>query len=345
MENRFSSVIYSILVHAGLLALFVFSMNFSVPDVPEKFKVMVYDIPKSVLNSEKPPDNTSLLSDRDSSGASKFGEEVKRPPMRGLKKGINEPETPPPLPSAKAPSLPVPSIPPLPPLQGKSASSGRAEKTVPAQKGKSSGVDKKALNKEGIYKGEKKGIDKGNEGREKGETIPEDKKKELERLLAAVRKTPPVKGSKGSPPAFGIDEERLSRFAGIRKGLGGEDEEGEGGIGTLPSTGKIVSLDTKDFKYFSYFRHIKELIEGVWVYPKVAKERGIAGSLVIQFTIDLEGNLVSAKVLKSSGYFFLDDAAVGALRDASPYPPLPKRWKQDSVTIAGNFTYFLYGLP
>lgn len=340
MENRFSSIFYSLLVHAGLIALLLFSMNFPIAENPEKFKVMVYETPKVSTSPAERSNDTSLLSDKDSSGASRLGEENRREPMRGLKKGINSPESPP---VAMPPGMSAP--PPVPPVPGVIAENSSNKKTVnPAgQKGKSDGVDKTKLNEEGIFKGERKGLEDAAAKENKEKDIPEDKKRELEKLLAAVRKTPaPQEGSKGVSPPLGLDRETLSKLAGLQRGLGGEDEEGEGGTGTVPSTGKVVSLETKDFKYFSYFRHLKELIEGVWVYPKVARERGIDGGVAIQFTIDIDGKLVEAKVLKSSGYFFLDDAALKALKDTSPFPPLPKRWEQDSITIAGSFTYFLY---
>ena len=341
MENRFSSIVYSILIHIGLIALLLFSMNLPVPETPEKFKVMVYETPKASTPPSERNKESSLLSDKDSSGASKLGEEIRRDPMRGLKKGINSPESPPVnLPPGAIAPPPVPAIPGI-----IADNSGNKKPVKPAgEKGKSSGVDKTKLNDEGIFKGEKKGLDEGSVEENKEEGISEDKKRELEKLLAAVRKTPPQEGSKGASPQFGLDREALSKLAGIERGLGGKDEEGEGGTGTNPSSGKVVSLETRDFKYFSYFRHLKELIEGVWVYPKVAREKGIDGSVGIQFTIDIDGNLVQAKVLKSSGYLFLDDAAVKALKDASPFPPLPKRWEQDSLTVAGNFTYFLYNM-
>jgi len=340
MENRFSSIIYSILTHLAIVALLLSSMNFPVPDIPEKFKVMVYDTPKVSVKPPQQNNDTSLLSDKDSSGASRLGEEKKREPMKGLKKGINRPESPP---VVLPPGMIAP--PPVPPIPGIIAGNNKRIITKPAQKGKSGEVDKSKLSEKGLLKSESKGLENGVAEKDKQERMSEDKKRELEKLLAAVRKTPPQAGNKGAYTPFGIDNERLSKFAKLKKGLDGEDEEGEGGKGTLPSTGKIVSLNTKDFKYFSYFRHVKDIIEGVWVYPKVARERGIDGSVAIQFTINIDGKLVETKVLKSSGYFFLDDAAVGALNDASPFPPLPKRWNQDSVTIAGSFPYFLYNMP
>lgn len=337
MENRFSSIVFSLLVHLGIISLLVFSMNFSVPTVPEKFKVMVYDIPKASSKALKKDRESALLSDKDASGASRLGEENNAEPLRGLKKGINSADNSKlPIPRGKMQS---PTVPPMPNIIEKNRE--RRKQTL-TQKGVKEGIEARKNNGKGIFKAERRGIDRGNGEKEK--RLTPEQQKELEKFLAAVRKNPSLNNNRDNN-FLGLDSKDLSKFAGIGRGFGGEDEEGEGGKGLIPSTGKVVSLNTKDFKYFSYFRHLKELIEGVWVYPKIARERGIAGNLVIQFTIDIDGNLTEAKVIRSSGYFFLDDAALKALHDASPFPPLPKRWNQDSVTIAGSFTYYLNYMP
>ena len=41
----------------------------------------------------------------------------------------------------------------------------------------------------------------------------------------------------------------------------------------------------------------------------------------------------------------LDDAAVTAIRLASPFNPFPKGFKGDEITIKGSFEYSLYGYP
>jgi len=45
-------------------------------------------------------------------------------------------------------------------------------------------------------------------------------------------------------------------------------------------------------------------------------------------------------VLDSSGFRILDEAAIRAVKEASPYLPLPEAWHQDSLTVTGNFIYY-----
>jgi protein TonB len=106
-------------------------------------------------------------------------------------------------------------------------------------------------------------------------------------------------------------------------------------------TSKIVNLDTTELKYISYMTKIKRQIDLVWTYPTLAIERGEQGTLILQFTIVSSGDLKDVRVIRSSGSKILDDAAVEAIRTASPYPVFPKEWKEEELTIAARMEYVL----
>ncbi|MBF0505815.1 MAG: TonB C-terminal domain-containing protein [Nitrospirae bacterium] len=101
-----------------------------------------------------------------------------------------------------------------------------------------------------------------------------------------------------------------------------------------------VSFDTKEYKYYGYMQRLREKIEGAWKYPYEAEQKKINGELYIKFTIRKDGKLAAVELVHTSGYKFLDDAAIRALRDADPYWPLPDSWKEDSLTITGRFIYY-----
>ncbi len=88
---------------------------------------------------------------------------------------------------------------------------------------------------------------------------------------------------------------------------------------------------------------LKDKIESIWHYPRDAASRGIQGDLKIRFTIMKNGKLDDVEVIRTSGYRDLDEAAVQALKDGTPYWPLPDDWGRDSLTITGHFVYTLYG--
>jgi TonB family protein len=58
-------------------------------------------------------------------------------------------------------------------------------------------------------------------------------------------------------------------------------------------------------------------------YPRIAKEKNIAGKVKLGFKITEEGALEYVKVVKSSGSDLLDKAAVSAVRKAEPLPYYP----------------------
>jgi len=60
------------------------------------------------------------------------------------------------------------------------------------------------------------------------------------------------------------------------------------------------------------------------VRNQVKAKRGQVGKVVIVFTLDASGQLLSRKVLKSSGSKSVDDAAIATLDRAAPFPPVPE---------------------
>ena len=102
---------------------------------------------------------------------------------------------------------------------------------------------------------------------------------------------------------------------------------------------KKLSFDGKELKFMLYDRKLKERIEHIWIYPPSAAARGISGDLLIRFTIMKNGKLGEVELVRTSGHKDLDDAAIKALKDASPFWPLPESWGMDSYSIDGHFIY------
>ena len=51
--------------------------------------------------------------------------------------------------------------------------------------------------------------------------------------------------------------------------------------------------------------------------------RGESGKAIVRFTLDRSGKVTSTKVLKSSGFAFLDQAALDIVESAQPFPRAP----------------------
>ena len=100
-----------------------------------------------------------------------------------------------------------------------------------------------------------------------------------------------------------------------------------------------ISLDTKEVKYASYFGRIKQQIQRVWVYPSQGIKRTLSGELTLKFEISKDGNLLSLRLINSSGSNILDANAVKAVRGAAPYYPFPITITKKKLSILATFVY------
>lgn len=139
--------------------------------------------------------------------------------------------------------------------------------------------------------------------------------------------SPPRPGVPGLPGLPFADSKSLDRLAKVFS-----DQE------RVPPK-DTISINTDDLKYFSYTLKLKNKIEYIWRYPQSAAERGIQGNLLLTFTIQRNGYVSEVRVVSTSGYEVLDLEAVRAIKEASPFAPLPDSWNEDHITITGHFVY------
>lgn len=55
-------------------------------------------------------------------------------------------------------------------------------------------------------------------------------------------------------------------------------------------------------------------------YPRLARKRGWEGVVLVEVSVDAQGRSISLKIVESSGYPVLDQAALQALQNASYTP-------------------------
>lgn len=138
---------------------------------------------------------------------------------------------------------------------------------------------------------------------------------------------------------------KLAERRAVEKVTRESAEKGGDSAGQSPedTEGSPITFSTREYKYYGYKTRLKEKIESIWVYPREALQKGLYGDLVIEFTILRDGKLGAVRLVRTSGYKLLDDAAIQALRDGAPYWPLPAEWPEKSFTIKGHFIYSLSG--
>jgi TonB family protein len=66
--------------------------------------------------------------------------------------------------------------------------------------------------------------------------------------------------------------------------------------------------------------HLQNAIEKAKTYPRLARERGIEGTVLVRFRMLPSGNIETVNVVRSSGAPILDEASVRTVYRAAPMP-------------------------
>ncbi len=85
-----------------------------------------------------------------------------------------------------------------------------------------------------------------------------------------------------------------------------------------------------------YISQIIKLIEKHKRYPYISRQNEEEGDVEISLTVEKDGRVSNAKIIKSSGYILLDKAAKRAIFDSSPFPPTPDG-KEKTLTVKIKF--------
>lgn len=103
----------------------------------------------------------------------------------------------------------------------------------------------------------------------------------------------------------------------------------------LPRVQRMTSVATKASPQAQYLYQWEQRIEfiGNLHYPEEARKQGIYGDLRLMVAIYPNGTLKEVRILKSSGYAMLDDAALNIIRKAAPFPPFPPKLSQETDII------------
>jgi len=85
-----------------------------------------------------------------------------------------------------------------------------------------------------------------------------------------------------------------------------------------------VNLNSADTRYSPYLKRLRDRIARVWAYPTEALTRKEEGTTVVRFSLGKSGALMDLYTVRSSGARSVDAGALGAIRSAAPYDPLPQ---------------------
>jgi protein TonB len=104
--------------------------------------------------------------------------------------------------------------------------------------------------------------------------------------------------------------------------------------------GERIDMDTSEYRYIGYFTSFRKAFQLAWSYPREAIRRRLKGLVTVEFIINKNGSLRTARVVETSGFNILDEAVLEALEKAAPYNPVPDDMaKNNRLVVTGRFKY------
>lgn len=97
----------------------------------------------------------------------------------------------------------------------------------------------------------------------------------------------------------------------------------------------INAANARQHRFASYLDAWRSKVEriGNINYPSAAIHKNISGHLTMDVAINADGSLNAIKILRSSGYPILDNAAKRIVRLGAPYPPLTAEILKDTKVL------------
>jgi len=98
---------------------------------------------------------------------------------------------------------------------------------------------------------------------------------------------------------------------------------------------KAISASTREYKYAAYLEAWRRKVEriGNLNYPEEAKKHKLYGNLILSVAVRSDGSLEAVRVLRSSGFDVLDQAAVDIAKLAAPFAPVPSDIRSETDVL------------
>ena len=108
------------------------------------------------------------------------------------------------------------------------------------------------------------------------------------------------------------------------------------GLSTGSTVGQgSMTLDVTDFPHAWYLRQVLQKVEQRWQTQDRPNEPGQKPRIYVE--IQRDGSIAPPRIEQSSGSTFYDRAALRAISEASPFPPLPSDWNKPALRVLFNF--------
>ncbi|MEM6582197.1 MAG: energy transducer TonB [Pseudomonadota bacterium] len=179
------------------------------------------------------------------------------------------------------------------------------------------------------------------------EAIAEPERDAITTAAAAEREVSKEEVEEEQLPLMGINPE-VDKLTQELANLEAELDREARNYAQMPRVRRLTSVSAKQSVDAAYLLDWQRRAEAVGnrYYPEASVRYGLYGSLRLLAVIRADGSLEDIRVLSSSGYAVLDEAAVKTVRMAAPYAPFPAelRATTDKLEIVRTWTYGDNGL-
>jgi protein TonB len=162
---------------------------------------------------------------------------------------------------------------------------------------------------------------------------PAEKEPEPEPKPKPKPKPKPPAAPKPAPPPQSATEGGAGGGALLGEPkAGGGVGDGRGGVGGGTGIGNPNALN-------AYAAKIRAKLNRFKKYPPAAVAGRIGGVVTMNFTVNRQGEVISSRMVKSSGQPILDQEAIALVKRCSPFPPMPNELPQSTLnlTVPINF--------
>jgi TonB family protein len=137
--------------------------------------------------------------------------------------------------------------------------------------------------------------------------------------LVSVNAMPPALSMPETVPASGVEMQTNDTgpsMSGRERAGPAATGQGEGAGSTVASgtEGRVGALSPEQW------RQLHSALEQAKTYPRLARERGIEGTVLVRFKVLPSGTVETVNVVRSSGASILDEASVKTVYRAAPMP-------------------------
>jgi protein TonB len=134
----------------------------------------------------------------------------------------------------------------------------------------------------------------------------------------------PVKAYTESVSIENIDGKPDKSNANIGKGSSSAGEVANSVVAKTSGGDSAISNAKQKLRYLkANFSYIKDIINKNIIYPRIARQMGWEGKVIVSFVIASDGMAKNIRVINSSGREIFDRNSVETIKNVSPFPKPP----------------------